>query len=818
MARKKNKEVFEYEVYDEYAEYNPEDEEIPESIQEEPEAEAEEATDTKAKESITEPTVEEIQTFDKLARLRMRTTKDNTVQENSLNKPKAQARIGTKTISETIYENETGYRSPICCILGHADTGKTKILDRIRETDIQLSEAGGITQQIGATFIPMTEIHKKYGVEAKHIPGLLVIDTPGHEAFSNLRSRGSSICNIVVLVIDIMHGLEMQTRESINILKKNKTPFIIALNKIDRIDGWVSRSTEDSAGTKEDTNSKEAKCKNNKPKTITNSQKVHKNKSSTGETNTDPYHLTLSKQPKRVQQEFKERYDKIVLDLSIEGFNSAIFFKNPNPKAYVMIVPTSAVTGEGISDLLNVLVSLVEDRMLKRVKFEDKVECMVLETRSEEGKAPTIDVILSNGELKEGDKIVLCTQTEAIDTTIKKLLTPHPMKETRVKGKYTENKKVKASIGVRIVAPKLEGALAGSKVYVLGRTPADPNASTSEATATTHKQDKNKSTKSTKSTKSSKGNKNKDTSTEEEEIRKLKARVETEMRNTIESLLSNPVSTSTGNVFDVIGEDGVHAHASTLGALEALISILKQSNIPIRTVGIGHITKMDLMKVSTIYTKRPEYSVILAFDIKPTPEISSLANDLNVKIFTADIIYHLTEKYQKHLETHWKTTEEALKDKIVFPCILSIVPGCVFTKRSPLVLGVKVEEGVLKLNTPLVVVRHTTNTQSENTGTTADITNTDTIVNLGRVTSILQDAKINPKTNDIKKNERASIKIELTSNQQPVIFGRKIFETDTIFSRLTRDSIDMLKEKFKEALSQEEWMCVVNIKKELGIL
>ena len=191
-------------------------------------------------------------------------------------------------------------------------SGKTKILDKIRSTSVQAHEAGGITQQIGATFMPRanilektSELNKFLGKELKmETPGLLVIDTPGHESFTNLRSRGSNLCDIAILVIDIMHGLEPQTIESINLLKQRKTPFVIALNKIDRCYGWKSKPNA-------------------------------------------PFRMSLAEQPSSTQDEFEKRKNEALVLMAGQGLNCIEYYKNTDFRKYISVVPTSAITGEG---------------------------------------------------------------------------------------------------------------------------------------------------------------------------------------------------------------------------------------------------------------------------------------------------------------------------------------------------------------------------------------------------------------------------------------------------------------------------------------
>jgi translation initiation factor 5B len=283
-------------------------------------------------------------------------------------------------------------RSPILCVLGHVDTGKTKILDRIRSTNVQEGEAGGITQQIGATFFPTESIKKVCGrakVDFK-VPGLLVIDTPGHESFSNLRSRGASLCDICVLVVDLMHGLEPQTIESLQLLKRRRCPFIVALNKVDRCYGW-------------------------KPK------------------DGAPFKESFNSQPKNAKDEFTWRWEDIRTQIAEQGLNSELYYLNKDPRKTVSVVPTSALTGEGIPDMLALVVSLTQKLLVDRLMLSEALEASVLEVKVLEGLGTTVDVVLTQGTLNEGDTIVLCGLQGPIVTSIRSLLTPHPMKELRVR-------------------------------------------------------------------------------------------------------------------------------------------------------------------------------------------------------------------------------------------------------------------------------------------------------------------------------------------------------------------------------------------------
>lgn len=603
--------------------------------------------------------------------------------------------------------NKDDLRSPICCILGHVDTGKTKLLDKIRQTNVQEGEAGGITQQIGATYFPVdaiktkTEVMNRDGAQEYKIPGLLIIDTPGHESFTNLRSRGSSLCNIAILVVDIMHGLEAQTLESLRLLRDRKTPFIVALNKIDRIYSWDP--TPDGA-----------------------------------------FRESLAKQSKAVQREFEDRVAKTILAFAQEGLNACLYYDNKNFARNVSLVPTSAITGEGIPDMILLLVNLTQQRMSDRLMYLSELECTVLEVKVIEGLGTTIDVVLSNGILREGDRIVVCGLNGPIVTQVRALLTPQPLRELRVKSAYVHHKEVKAALGVKITAPDLEKAIAGSRLLVVG--PDD----------------------------------------DEDDLKE-------EIMSDLTTLL---------NSIDKSGR-GVCVQASTLGSLEALLDFLKVSKIPVSGINIGPVHKKDIMRAATMLEKAKELACILCFDVTVDKEAERLAEEMGIRLFKADIIYHLFDSFKAYNEEITEAKRKDAAPQAVWPCRLKIIAA--FCKRDPIILGVDILDGTLRVGTPLAVVK------------TDAVTGKKEIVPLGKITSL----EINHKTQDIVKKSQAgggvAVKIEHAVYQSAKMFGRHFDEKDEILSHISRQSIDVLKTSFKADVSMEEWHLIKALKPRFNI-
>ncbi|KAJ1118406.1 hypothetical protein NDU88_006597 [Pleurodeles waltl] len=623
---------------------------------------------------------------------------DRTKEERAYDK--AKERIEQRRLENSKNVNTDLLRAPVICVLGHVDTGKTKILDKLRHTHVQDGEAGGITQQIGATNVPLDAIFeqakmvKTFDREKVKIPGMLIIDTPGHESFSNLRNRGSSLCDIAILVVDIMHGLEPQTIESINLLKTKKCPFIVALNKIDRLYDWKKSPDTDVV-------------------------------------------TALKKQKKNTKDEFEERTKAIIVEFAQQGLNAALFHENKDPRTFVSLVPTSAHSGDGMGSLIALLVELTQTMLAKRLAHSEELRAQVMEVKSLPGMGTTIDVILINGRLREGDSIIVPGVEGPIVTQIRGLLLPPPMKELRVKSQYEKHKEVVAAQGVKILGKDLEKTLAGLPLLVA------------------HKED---------------------------EIPVLRDELIHELKQTLSAIK--------------LEEKGVYVQASTLGSLEALLEFLKTSEVPYAGINIGPVHRKDVMKASVMLEQDLQYAVILAFDVRIERDAQEMADSLGVRIFSAEIIYHLFDAFTKYRQDYKKQKQEEFKHIAVFPCKIRILPQFIFNSRDPIVMGVIIEAGQVKQGTPLCV-------PSKN------------FVDIGIVTSI----EVNHKQVDMaKKGQEVCIKIEPIPGDSPKMFGRHFEATDFLVSKINRQSIDALKNWFRDEMQKTDWQLIVELKKVFEII
>ncbi|MDR3206089.1 MAG: translation initiation factor IF-2 [Candidatus Methanoplasma sp.] len=388
-------------------------------------------------------------------------------------------------------------RQPVVSVLGHVDHGKTKLLDRIRGTSVQAREAGAITQHIGATEVPVEHIYKicanLIGGKKFDIPGLLFIDTPGHHSFVTLRARGGSLADLAVLVIDIREGLMPQTIESIRILRQYKTPFIIAMNKIDTIQGWI--------------------CEDGRP-----------------------FVLSEKAQQAHTLEAFSERMYKIMAQLAEEGISADRYDRIDDFTKAVALVPISAKEGEGIPDLMLMLIGLAQ-RFLERQleKGEGPGKGTILEIKEEKGLGKTMDMILYSGTLKTGDTVALGTRGAPVITKVKAILKPKPLDEIRdPRDRFDSVKLLNAAAGVKISCQNMEGVIAGGPLRVV-KGPNDP--AVAELT-------------------------------EETSIK-----IETQ-------------------------EKGITIKADAIGSLEALAFEAKAAGIPIRKYGVGEITRRDVVEAA----------------------------------------------------------------------------------------------------------------------------------------------------------------------------------------------------------------------------
>jgi translation initiation factor 5B len=497
-------------------------------------------------------------------------------------------------------------RQPIVCVLGHVDAGKTLLLDKIRKTSVQSREAGGITQHIGASYFPAETLKQLVGpllanMKTKiEIPGLLVIDTPGHEAFTNLRKRGGSVADIAILVIDVLRGFEAQTLESVEILKSRKTPFLVAANKTDRVPGW----------------------------------KFNPDKS---------FLQSYGDQDSFVKQDLDNKLYDIIGTFSRLGFNADRFDRIKDFTRTIAIVPTSAKTGEGLNELLMVLVGLTQQHLKKKLQItEGAAKGTILEVKEEPGLGLTLNTIVYDGLLHKDDTIVVGGRDNSIITRVRAILVPKPLDEIRdPRDKFSSVGSVSAAAGIKIVAPNLEGALAGAPMYAIGK---DENP---------------------------------------EKYAKI-------------------ISEEIGKIRIATDVEGVVLKTDTLGALEALADILRQNSIPIRIADIGDISKRDVIEAAVVREHEPLYGVVLAFGVKLLPDAETEAEGRKVEVFNEKVVYHLIENYLSWLKKKKETALESDYEALVRPGRVQVLEGYVFRRAKPAIFGVEILAGRIAPKVSLV--------------------------------------------------------------------------------------------------------------------
>lgn len=497
-------------------------------------------------------------------------------------------------------------RQPIAVVLGHVDHGKTTLLDRIRGTSVAAREPGQITQWIGASFIPARTVSEICGPLLTRfklkieVPGLLFIDTPGHETFSNLRRRGGSAADVAILVIDVTKGIEPQTVESLNILRARKTPFLVCCNKIDAVPGWKS-SPEGS------------------------------------------FLLNREVQRSEVMTDLDNRLYTMMGTLSRFGFRSDRFDRITEFAKTVALVPVSAKTGEGLPELMAVLIGLVQSFMKDELTSGlGPGEGTVLEVKEEPGLGITADTMIYNGRLSVDDNVLVAGRNGVISTRVRALLLPKPLDEIRdPRDKFTRARFVDAAAGVKVAAPGLDNAIAGSPLYVV----ADPS---------------------------------------------LRSSLEKRILDEVETV---KVSTD---------RTGVIVKADALGSLEALTTSLAAQQVPVRLADIGDVSRRDVVEAEVVRAKDRYLAAILCFNVRLLPDAEVEVSVSGIPVFKGDIIYHVLEEYTRWVEAQKSAGVKAEMDLLIRPGKIRLLKGFVFRRSDPAIVGVEVLDGLIRPRYPLV--------------------------------------------------------------------------------------------------------------------
>ncbi|HRZ85481.1 MAG TPA: translation initiation factor IF-2 [Candidatus Paceibacterota bacterium] len=567
-------------------------------------------------------------------------------------------------------------RQPIVTVAGHVDHGKTSILDAIRCSCVAEGEAGNITQKISFTLFTCEHLMKSCPLIEKNkialeIPGFLFIDTPGHAAFNNLRKRGGSLADLAILVIDINEGIKPQTAEVIQILKSNKTPFIIALNKIDRLRGW---------------------------------NKISEN-----------LNENIERQPLHVKQEFDEKLYTLMSALNSYGFDAELYFKITDFTKKIALIPCSARTKEGIPELLMMLCGLSQKFLKEQLTLGEKAKGVILEIKKEKAMN-FIEAILYDGTLKVNDEIAIASFDKPIIAKVKMIQEILPLST-----KFAPKEFVSAASGIRMQISEKEDILPGMPFI--------------------------------------------------------------SFNNNIEEIIKEFKKEVSENI--VLDKSGVIIKADSLGSLEAMITLLKQSNVQIVKAGIGQINKSDILAARANLEIDPINAIVLGFNVEVDEEVK---DTYGIKIMKEEVVYKLIENLQKFREEKVREIERNRLMELSKIVKVEILSQYVFRNSNPAIFGVRVAAGSLIVGQELIDEK-------------GEI--------IGRVKNVQADKK---------SVEEANQGMEVAISVPGITFDRHLKDVKYLYSNITEKQLKKFKEN-KDLLSSDELSAlqkIVEIKQAKG--
>lgn len=557
-------------------------------------------------------------------------------------------------------------RQPIVSLLGHVDHGKTTLLDRITGAARASHEAGRITQHIGAFEVPRPILLKlSHGLlqpQQVAIPGLLMIDTPGHRSFETMRRRGGALADLAVLVVDVNEGVMPQTRESIQILRREKTPFAVALTKIDLVAGWREPAARSSLKTQ------------------------------------------LQRCGPEYERALDTRLYSLVEELLPFGFSAERYDRVSDFTRNIGIVPVSAKSDVGVAELVALVVGLSQRFLEKELALQSPVgEGTVLERTEQRGLGPVASVIVYQGALHVGDEIVVTGTSGPFASRVRGLYRPPPAtgRHESASKKLHSVGDVSAAAGVFLSAPEVEKALPGGLIKAV-RSPSELSSTLAELAAE-----------------------------------------------------SQPVAN--------LAESGVALAADTLGGLEALAFECHEAAVPIHVAEVGPVNHLMVLRMADV--KDATHRAILAFGVPVLPDAVPESLHDRVRIFTGDVMYQLLEEYATWRDEKQRALDAERRQEIVHPAKIRVLPGFVFRRSKPAVVGIKVLSGRLRPGVRLMSTR-------------------------GEEVGVLRS--LQQENEPVKEAEEGT---ELAASIEGATVGRTLLEGDVLYVTIPESSARALKDR-----------------------